>query len=728
VTSPAVYRFADLTLDLGRRRLEREGQPIELGRLTYALLVALVEAAPNVLTHDDLVRRVWGGRATSHETVTQRIKLLRDALQDEAERPRYIALVRGQGYRLIPPVELLREATAAPAHAAAALPTASSDSRDASGAASAGRSPASRARWSRPAAAAAALVLVFAVGIAIRFVLWSSARPSAGSSQRDYEIVQLTSTGNSVMPAISPNGAYVAYVQMATDRWPRLMVRQIATKTDLEVVAPAENAVLYSPTFSPDGDFIDFVKSSGPSGFELWRVPLLGGDARRLRGAAATSFGWSPDGKRSAFVSYDEKTNTSLVARDAGGDEHVLARRDLPTYFVSLLILGSPPVRPAWSPDGSLIAVPKLVDILAPDIEFVDTTTGAETVVTSQGSFITQGLAWLDRSTLVLSQPGEFGQPIQLWRMTYPTGSVTPLTIDLASYIGVDLDASRTRLVSSRRNVRTSIWVGDEAGRQATALVPSTPFGTANVFLSWMGDRLLYDATFGGYASIAAMAPGSTAPAELVAHAAHVAAAPGGGAIVYLNTRRGQEGLWTTDAEGQHPRELVHGFAVEPVVTVDRSVVFVSNRRGVQSPWMVPLDGGEAHEIVHEFADAIDVSPDGRYLAYYAPGLNSAGEMVRGFVVCELPNCTNVRRLPIPPNCSGNPLRWTPDGKELACVAGHSGNIWATPIDGGAPHALTAFADAGWIVRFTWSRDGRRLAWVRVDVEQDIVLLTGLRP
>jgi hypothetical protein len=64
--------------------------------------------------------------------------------------------------------------------------------------------------------------------------------------------------------------------------------------------------------------------------------------------------------------------------------------------------------------------------------------------------------------------------------------------------------------------------------------------------------------------------------------------------------------------------------------------------------------------------------------------------------------------------------------KELACVA--SGNIWATPIDGGAPHALTAFADAGWIVRFTWSRDGRRFAWVRADVEQDIVLLTGLRP
>ena len=111
MSTPLAYRFADLKLDVGRRRLERAGQPIELGKLTYLLLVALVESAPNVLTHDELVRRVWGGRATSPETVTQRVKLLRDALQDDSERPRYIGLVRGQGYRFIPSVEPLRESS-----------------------------------------------------------------------------------------------------------------------------------------------------------------------------------------------------------------------------------------------------------------------------------------------------------------------------------------------------------------------------------------------------------------------------------------------------------------------------------------------------------------------------------------------------------------------------------------------------------------------------------------
>ena len=108
------YRIADLTLDAGRRELKRAGGPIELGRLTYALFLELVRRAPNVVSHDELVLSVWGGRATSPETVTQRVKMLRDALGDDAEQPRYIALVRGHGYRLIPEVEVFGTPEAKP--------------------------------------------------------------------------------------------------------------------------------------------------------------------------------------------------------------------------------------------------------------------------------------------------------------------------------------------------------------------------------------------------------------------------------------------------------------------------------------------------------------------------------------------------------------------------------------------------------------------------------------
>lgn len=99
------FRFADLTLDVGRHRVARDGQTLHLGKLTYEMLLAFVEAAPNVVTQDQLVQRVWGGRVTTPETVAQRVKLLRTALGEDTSHPRYIEVVRAQGYRLIPPVE-----------------------------------------------------------------------------------------------------------------------------------------------------------------------------------------------------------------------------------------------------------------------------------------------------------------------------------------------------------------------------------------------------------------------------------------------------------------------------------------------------------------------------------------------------------------------------------------------------------------------------------------------
>ena len=101
------FRIGDLTLDTGRRLLLRDSKPIALGPLTYRLLLTLAEAAPNVVSHDELVNSIWGGRAVSPETISQRIKLLRDALSEDPHNPRYLELVRGQGYRLLPRVEVL---------------------------------------------------------------------------------------------------------------------------------------------------------------------------------------------------------------------------------------------------------------------------------------------------------------------------------------------------------------------------------------------------------------------------------------------------------------------------------------------------------------------------------------------------------------------------------------------------------------------------------------------
>jgi len=99
--------IADLVLDTGTRELTRNGQAISLPKLSYQLLLALVEAAPNLLTSDQLVEQVWPGRVISPETITQRVRLLRQALDDDAAAPRYVGLVRGEGYRLLTDVVVL---------------------------------------------------------------------------------------------------------------------------------------------------------------------------------------------------------------------------------------------------------------------------------------------------------------------------------------------------------------------------------------------------------------------------------------------------------------------------------------------------------------------------------------------------------------------------------------------------------------------------------------------
>ncbi len=109
VRSEPVGRFAlgDLELDIGRQSVTRAGVEIPLPPRSFELLVVLVQAAPNVLNGDQLMARAWKGLVVNPEAITQRVKLLRDALGDDPRSPRYVQVVRGRGYRLAVPVRNL---------------------------------------------------------------------------------------------------------------------------------------------------------------------------------------------------------------------------------------------------------------------------------------------------------------------------------------------------------------------------------------------------------------------------------------------------------------------------------------------------------------------------------------------------------------------------------------------------------------------------------------------
>src|SRR5690242_18766100 len=111
---PVGYQADDLTIDLAPRRVRRAGMVIPLKALSFDLLVALVRAAPSLLSFDELSARVWPGLVVTPETIVQRVKLLRDALGDDPQAPHYIEGVRGRGYRMVAEVRPLTERAATP--------------------------------------------------------------------------------------------------------------------------------------------------------------------------------------------------------------------------------------------------------------------------------------------------------------------------------------------------------------------------------------------------------------------------------------------------------------------------------------------------------------------------------------------------------------------------------------------------------------------------------------
>jgi TolB-like protein/DNA-binding winged helix-turn-helix (wHTH) protein/Tfp pilus assembly protein PilF len=151
------HQLDDLLVDLGERRVTRAGVSVELSALNFDLLRLLVESAPNVVTYDDFAEKVWGRHFVSPENVAQRVKLLRQALSDDASAPRYVETVRGKGYRLIPNVQTVSVA---------------STSLD------------KRRRPSIAATAAAAVALIIAVAGG---VYWLGARPAetGGAASRE---------------------------------------------------------------------------------------------------------------------------------------------------------------------------------------------------------------------------------------------------------------------------------------------------------------------------------------------------------------------------------------------------------------------------------------------------------------------------------------------------------------------------------------------------------------
>ncbi len=96
-----IFQFAEFSIDTDRRELKRGDELIPTEPQVFDLLVYLIQHRDRVVSKDDLIEGVWGGRIVSESTLASRINAVRRALGDSGAEQRLIRTVARKGLRFV---------------------------------------------------------------------------------------------------------------------------------------------------------------------------------------------------------------------------------------------------------------------------------------------------------------------------------------------------------------------------------------------------------------------------------------------------------------------------------------------------------------------------------------------------------------------------------------------------------------------------------------------------
>jgi len=102
-----IYDFGPFHLDARRRRLQRDGEAVQLTPKAFDILLVLIEGGGEVVDKDDLMKRVWPDSFVEEGNLTYNISVLRKALGERAGEHQYIVTVPGRGYQFVASVSIL---------------------------------------------------------------------------------------------------------------------------------------------------------------------------------------------------------------------------------------------------------------------------------------------------------------------------------------------------------------------------------------------------------------------------------------------------------------------------------------------------------------------------------------------------------------------------------------------------------------------------------------------
>ncbi len=557
-------------------------------------------------------------------------------------------------------------------------------------------------------------------------------------------ISRITQRGNAVNVAISPDGRYIVYALREGEKQ-SLNVRQVVTGSDVQI-SPPEEVMIWGLTFSPDANYIDFVRSEKNNLINnfLYRMPVLGGTPRLvMQEGLDFPTSYSPDGTQFAFTrvrSAEQEQIDVLIADADGSKQRVLAT--LP--YLDAFSFGT-----AWSPDGKTIAATSVEPKkgLRSVLWAISVGDGSIREIYSSPGII--GLPhWLPDGTGLLASIGNIAQFFrgQLWFIPFPNGEAQRLTNDLMDYQLCCLDLTRDgkTLVDTSVTRVSDLWLaplGDIAKAKQV-----TPRGSPVGRFSLMPDGRIVFAS--GEGNLLSLNPDGSGRTQLTPndHASWDPSVCGDGRyIVYSAYEEQKMGIWRIDADGSNPKRIAdETFAASPQCSPDgRWVIYLRGPSwtlmrviitGEKPPETLTKNPAPGSRSVPAF------SPDGKRIAYIASPASPASPVEN----LSSPSSSQPNQLKVIAFDGGTPLQqfdwpvsaglffgsphWAPSGDAIDYVLTHNGvsNIWRRNLAAGAPKQITNF-ESGQIFDFDWSHDGKQLALTRGSESSDVIMIRNFR-
>lgn len=524
------------------------------------------------------------------------------------------------------------------------------------------------------------LIGALAIAAIAGAIAWYAALRTRPAAPSVVSIRPLTSSGDVIEAAISPDGKYLAYVTSRAGVQ-ALWLRQMGTAQSIQLIPPAR-VNFWAHAFSPDGSSIYYgIKESDAAG-ALYRIATLGGTSQKILTGIDSCVSFSPDGKQIAYerANYPASGHSALLIANADGSGiRVLAEKKSPELFAPMFFGG-----PAWSPDGRRIAasVMRAGGGSEARLSEFDAGSGKETPIAVPG--------WRTAAQSVWSPDGRVAYTIatassdlatRLWRVAIPGGETRRITTGIADWRNPSITADGKQIVAVAAQSATTVSIY----RASDGVLLRNIGGTQR------------DGGGG------------------------VAYAPNG-RVIYTSNVADVVELWACDSDGGNRQQITTRASLlrDPVVTSDGRIVFVAYDKGAIDLWRVNLDGTGLTRIMATTVGSVpSVSPDGRII-YFSADL-AAGR--------------RLYRLPID---GGQPVAVTdftmaaptvsPDGKTIAgwCAIGNERPALGL-IDAGSGRLLRRFDEAGadTFSTYRFSTDGKTLYYNATAFLKAIDLTTG---